>query len=132
MCLVFKWSKVVRSRKGLVFKCHLNTVLNLVWYLDSHLNNGHLEPALVAEQSNVQRNSCQLLYRGKHVGQSINIYIRKQDDQYLSGIQMVRLSGIQMSIKYQTIWHPTSYQPVEYQTSLVFRSPMYSDSMCTF
>ena len=36
---------------------------------------------------------------------------------YLSGIQMVRLSGIQMAFKYQIIWHPTSIRPFEYRTS---------------
>ena len=53
------------------------------------------------------------------------IYSRKQDGVYLSGIKMVVLSSIQMALKNQTIWHPTSFQPLEYQTSLVFRSPMY-------
>ena len=44
---------------------------------------------------------------------------------------MVRLSGIQMELKNQTIWHLTSYRPFKYQTSLVFRSPLYSDSHFT-
>ena len=35
--LVFKWPKVVRSMKGLLYECHLNTQLNLVWYSDHHL-----------------------------------------------------------------------------------------------
>ena len=30
--LVFKWSKIVWSLKDLVFECHLNTGLYLVWY----------------------------------------------------------------------------------------------------
>ena len=47
-------------------------------------------------------------------------YIRKQDDVHLSGIKMVGLSGIQMAIKNRTIWHPTSFQPFEYQTILVY------------
>ena len=39
---------------------------------------------------------------------------------------MVGLSGIQMALKNQTIWHPTSFQPFQYQqTSSVFRSPLY-------
>ena len=33
-------------------------------------------------------------------------YIRKQDGTHLSGIQM--------TFKYQTIWHPASFQPLEY------------------
>ena len=37
---------------------------------------------------------------------------------------MVLLSSIQMAFKYWTIWHPTLYQPFEYWTSLVFRSPL--------
>ena len=36
--LVFKWSKVFRSPIGPVFKCHLNTGLNFVWYSDRNLN----------------------------------------------------------------------------------------------
>ena len=48
--------------------------------------------------------------------------MRKQDGIHLSGITMVGLSGsIQMAFKTQTIWHPTPFQPFEYQTSLVFR-----------
>ena len=39
--LVFEWSKVVQSPNDLVFKCHLNTEPNLVWYSDHHLNTGH-------------------------------------------------------------------------------------------
>ena len=52
-------------------------------------------------------------------------YLRKQDDVHLSGIQMVQLFGIQMASKYQTIWHPTSFQPFKCQTSWVFRFPLY-------
>ena len=37
---VFKLSKVVQSPIGLVFECHLNTRLNLVWYWDHLLNTG--------------------------------------------------------------------------------------------
>ena len=48
---------------------------------------------------------------------------RKQDDIHLSGFQMVRLSGIKIIFKNRTIWHPTTFQPFEYQTSSVFRSP---------
>ena len=51
---------------------------------------------------------------------------RKQDVVHLSGIQMVRLSGIQNAFENQTIWHTTSFQPFEYQTSSVIRSPLYS------
>ena len=50
---------------------------------------------------------------------------RKQDGVHLSGIQMVGLSGIQMAFENQTIWHLTSFRPFEYQTSSVFRSPLY-------
>ena len=35
----FKWSKVVSSLNGPVFKCHLNIGLNLIWYLEHHLKN---------------------------------------------------------------------------------------------
>ena len=51
-------------------------------------------------------------------------YVRKQDGINFSGIQMVGLSSIQLAFKKWTIWHPTSFQPFEYQTSLVFRSPL--------
>ena len=34
-------------------------------------------------------------------------------------------SGIQMAFENQTIWQPTSFPPFEYQTSLVFRFPLY-------
>ena len=50
---------------------------------------------------------------------------KKQDGFHLPSIQMVGLSGIQMLFDYRTIWHPTSFRPFEYQTILVFRSPMY-------
>ena len=36
-------------------------------------------------------------------------YIRKKDGVHLYDILMVRLSGIQMALKNQTIWHPTSF-----------------------
>ena len=52
-------------------------------------------------------------------------YIRKQDGIYLSDIQIVGLSGIQMAFKNRTIWHPTSFWPSN--TRLVW----YSDSHCT-
>ena len=35
-CLVFEWSNVVRSQNGPVFKCHLNTGLNLIQYSGHH------------------------------------------------------------------------------------------------
>ena len=57
--------------------------------------------------------------------QILDQYIRKQQGIHLSGIQMVGLSGIQMSFENQTIWHPTSFRPFEYCPSLVFRSPLY-------
>ena len=37
-CLVFKWSKFVKSSNDLVFECQLNTQLNLVKYSDHHLS----------------------------------------------------------------------------------------------
>ena len=43
--------------------------------------------------------------------------IQLPDGVHLSGIQMVGLSGIQMALKNQTIWHPTSFRPSEYLTS---------------
>ena len=54
-------------------------------------------------------------------------YIRKEYGIHLSGIQMVGLSGIQMTFKNQTIWHPTSFWPFKYQTSSVFRYPLYCE-----
>ena len=54
-------------------------------------------------------------------------YLRNQDGIHLSGIHMVGLSGIQMVFEYWTIWHPTSFRPFEYWTSLVFRSPLKTD-----
>ena len=45
------------------------------------------------------------------------------------GIGIVRLCGIQMEFKYRTIWHPTYFGPIEYQTSSVFRSPLYWTSL---
>ena len=53
-------------------------------------------------------------------------YIRKQNGIHLSGIQMLGLSSIQMAIEYRTIWYPTFIQPFDYQTCLVFRSPLYT------
>ena len=53
------------------------------------------------------------------------LFIRKQDGVHLYGIQMVRQSGIQMAFKNYTIWHPNSFQPFEYQTSSLFKSPLY-------
>ena len=38
--LVFELSKVVQLSNGTIFKCHLNTGLNFVLYLDHHLNIG--------------------------------------------------------------------------------------------
>ena len=50
-------------------------------------------------------------------------YIRYQDYIHLFGTQMVELSGsIPMAFKTGTLWHPTPFQPFEYQTSSVFRS----------
>ena len=45
---------------------------------------------------------------------------RKQDGVHLSCIQMVGLSSIQIAFENQTIWHPNSFGPIKYQTSLVF------------
>ena len=56
-------------------------------------------------------------------------YLRKQDRVHLSSIQMAGLSGLQMAFKNQTILHPTSFRPFEYQTSSVFRSPLYWPSL---
>ena len=53
-------------------------------------------------------------------------YKIKQHSAHLTGIQMIGLARIQMAFKYFTIWHPASFRPFEYQTSLVFRSPLYS------
>ena len=55
----------------------------------------------------------------------------KQDGIHLSGIQMVGMLGIQAAFKYQTIWCPISFQPVKYRANLVFRSPLYSNFLCT-
>ena len=49
---------------------------------------------------------------------------------HLSGIQMVRLSGNQTAFKYQTIWRLT--WPFKYQTSPLFRSPLYFHLIRTF
>ena len=56
-------------------------------------------------------------------------YIRKQVGVHFSGIEMVGLSGIEMALKNQTIWHPTYFWPCKYQTSLVFRSPLYLQTL---
>ena len=53
-------------------------------------------------------------------------YVRKQDGVYLSSIQMVGLSSFQMAFKYKTILHSTSFRPIKYRNSSVFRSPLYS------
>ena len=53
-------------------------------------------------------------------------YIKKHDGFHLSGIKMVGLSSIQMAFENQTIWHPTYFRPFEYQTSSIFRSPLYN------
>ena len=45
---------------------------------------------------------------------------------------MLRLSGIQMALKYWIIWLPTSFQPFKYQTSLVIRSPLYKSLSLSF
>ena len=50
-------------------------------------------------------------------------YIWKQDGVHLSCIQMVGLSGIQMAFENQTIWHPTSFWPFEYQTIVWYSDP---------
>ena len=47
-----------------------------------------------------------------------NQYIRKQDGVHFSSFQIAGLSGIQMTFKYQTIWHPTPFRPFEYQTTV--------------
>ena len=49
--------------------------------------------------------------------------MRKQDGINLSGIQMFGLSCTQMAFENQTIWHPTSFQPFKYQTSLGIQIP---------
>ena len=55
-----------------------------------------------------------------------NQYIRKQDGIYLSSIQMFGLSGIQMVFKKPDHLASNLFWPFEYQTSWVFRSPLYS------
>ena len=52
-------------------------------------------------------------------------YIRNKDVIPLSDIQMVGLSSIQIAFKNRTIWDLTSFWPFEYQTILVFRSPLW-------
>ena len=39
---------------------------------------------------------------------------KKQYGEHLSCIQMVGLSGNQMTFKYRTIWDPASFRPFEY------------------
>ena len=41
--LVFQQWKFSRMPNGLVFKCHLNTRLNLLRYSDHHVNTGYLK-----------------------------------------------------------------------------------------
>ena len=53
------------------------------------------------------------------------IQIPNHDGVHFCGIQMVGLCGIQMAFENQIIWHPTSFRPLKYQTSLVFRSPLF-------
>ena len=67
--LVFKWSKVVRPPNGLLFKCHLNTWLNLVWYSDHHFLipdwylNGGLNTELFEYWTSEYRTSESSLFR---------------------------------------------------------------------
>ena len=51
--------------------------------------------------------------------------IRKLNGVYLSIIQMVGLSGVQMAFENWTNWHQTSFWPFKYGSSWVFRSPVY-------
>ena len=53
-------------------------------------------------------------------------YIRKHDDTYLSGFQMVRLSSVQMALEYLNIKHPASFD--QSNTKQVW----YSDPHCIF
>ena len=48
-----------------------------------------------------------------------------QTDQHIRNQDGVYLSGIQMAFRYRTIRHLNFFQPFKYQTSLVFRSPLY-------
>ena len=64
------------------------------------------------------------MYQTDHLNQ----YIIKQDGVHLSGFQIVGMSGIQMALKNQNNWHPISFRPFEYQTRLVFRSPLQRTS----
>ena len=52
-------------------------------------------------------------------------YKRRQNGNHFPGIQMVKLSSIQLTFKSWKKWNLTSFQPFEYQTSLIFRSPLY-------
>ena len=56
--------------------------------------------------------------------QKWNYYLRINDGSQMFVLRMVWLSGFQMAFEYQTIGHTTSFQPLEYQTSLAFRSPL--------
>ena len=49
-------------------------------------------------------------------------FIRKRDGIHLSSIQMAFETGIWKP----DIWHSTSFGPFKYPTSLVFRSPLYT------
>ena len=49
-------------------------------------------------------------------------YIRKQNGVHVSGIQMVKMYGIQNAFECPTIWRPTSFWPFKFQISSVFRS----------
>ena len=46
-------------------------------------------------------------------------YLRNQGGAHLSGIQMAGLSCIQMAFENQTIWHPTSFQPLSPTASIL-------------
>ena len=59
-------------------------------------------------------NQLELLFTRPNI-QIPDQYIRKQDGIHLSSIQMV--------FKYWTIWHPTSFQPFEYQPSCNIQIP---------
>ena len=67
---------------------------------------------------------CYVLYTRPTI-QILDQCIGKQNGVHLSSIQMVWLSGFQMAFEYWTIWHPTAFQPLEYRTSSVLRSPLY-------
>ena len=52
---------------------------------------------------------------------------KKQGVVHLFGIQMAGLSRIQIELKNQTIEHPTSFRPVDYQTKLRYQSKKSQD-----